>query len=132
MNAYLPLAKIKSDFSASIVVFLIALPLAMGIAIASGYPPVAGLITGVVGGILVGMLSGSPLQVSGAAAGLAVVVFDGVQRFGLKTMGVVLLLAGLMQIAGAGLRLGRWFQAVSPTVLYGMLAGIGVLIFASQ
>lgn len=122
----------KSDFNASIVVFLVALPLAMGISIASGYPPAAGLITGVVGGIIVGFLSGSPLQVSGAAAGLAVIVFDGVQRFGLQTMGVVVLLAGLMQVLAAGLRLGRWFQAVSPTVLYGMLAGIGILIVGSQ
>lgn len=123
---------VKSDFSASIVVFLVALPLAMGISIASGYPPAAGLITGVVGGILVGLISGSPLQVSGAAAGLAVIVFDGVQRFGLQTMGVVVLLAGVLQLAAAGIRLGRWFQAVSPTVLYAMLAGIGVLIIGSQ
>jgi MFS superfamily sulfate permease-like transporter len=126
------LMHMKSDVSASIVVFLVALPLAMGISIACGYPPVAGLVTGVVGGVVVGMLSGSPLQVSGAAAGLAVVVFDGVQRFGLETMGLVLLLAGLMQIAASAMRLARWFQAVSPTVLHAMLAGIGVLIFASQ
>lgn len=124
-----PVAK---DLRASVVVFLVALPLAMGIAIASGYPPVAGLVTGIVGGIVVGFLSGSPLQVSGAAAGLTVIVFDGVQRFGLPTMGLVVLLAGLMQVVAAAGRIGRWFQAVSPTVLHGMLAGIGVLIILSQ
>src|SRR5690606_28759358 len=75
---------IRTDFKASLVVFLVALPLAMGIAIASGYPPVAGLISGVVGGLIVGAISGAPLQVSGAAAGLVVVVFDGVQRYGLE------------------------------------------------
>lgn len=128
MNA----TSLKADARASVVVFLVALPLALGIAIASGYPPVAGLITGVVGGIVVGMLGGSPLQVSGAAAGLTVLVFAGVERFGLPTMAVILVLAGLMQIAGAAARIGRWFQAVSPAVLQGMLTGIGVLIVAGQ
>lgn len=132
MKTILGSSNFKKDFSASIVVFLVALPLAMGVSIASGYPPVAGLITGIVGGIVVGLLSGSPLQVSGAAAGLAVVLFESVQKFGLATMGLIVLLAGFMQVAAAAARLGRWFQAVSPTVLHGMLAGIGILIFASQ
>jgi MFS superfamily sulfate permease-like transporter len=66
---------IRQDLLASVVVFLVALPLCMGIAIASGVPPVRGLVTGIIGGILVGSISGSPLQVSGPAAGLAVVVF---------------------------------------------------------
>lgn len=123
---------LKSDFRASIVVFLVALPLAMGISIASGYPPAAGLITGIVGGILVGLLSGAPLQVSGAAAGLTVLVYQGVQQFGLERMGLVILLAGIMQIAAALAGLGRWFQAISPTVLHAMLAGIGILILAGQ
>lgn len=122
----------QSDFRASLVVFLVALPLAMGIAMASGYPPVAGLVTGIIGGIVVGLLSGSPLQVSGAAAGLTVLVFDGVQRFGLPTMSLVVLVAGLMQVGAAAARIGRWFQAVSPTVLHGMLAGIGILIVLGQ
>lgn len=122
----------KADLRASIVVFLVALPLAMGISIASGYPPAAGLITGVVGGIVVGMLGGAPLQVSGAAAGLTVVVLQGVQQFGIEQMGLVVVLAGLMQLAAGAAGLGRWFQAVSPTVLHAMLAGIGILIVASQ
>ncbi len=69
------------DFTASIVVFLVAMPLCMGIAIASGVPPEKGLITGIIGGLVVGMLAGSPLQVSGPAAGLAVIVAVGLLRF---------------------------------------------------
>lgn len=117
---------------ASVVVFLVALPLCMGIAIASGAPPAAGLVTGIVGGLLVGMIAGSPLQVSGPAAGLAVIVFDLVQRYGLATLGAIVLLGGVIQIVAGWRKLGRWFQAVPPSVIYGMLAGIGVLIFASQ
>lgn len=120
------------DFLASIVVFFVALPLCMGIAIASGAPPVAGLVTGIVGGLLVGTIGGAPLQVSGPAAGLAVIVWDLVQRYGLAALGPIVVLAGLFQIAAGAARLGRWFQAVPPSVIFGMLSGIGVLIFASQ
>ena len=120
------------DAMASIVVFLVALPLCMGISIASGVPPTAGLITGIVGGVVVGLLAGSPLQVSGPAAGLTVLVWQIVQQFGLPMLGVIVLLAGLMQIAAGLLKLGQWFRAVSPAVIHGMLAGIGVLILASQ
>lgn len=120
------------DAMASIVVFLVALPLCMGISIASGVPPTAGLITGIVGGIVVGLLAGSPLQVSGPAAGLTVLVWQIVQQHGLPMLGVIVLLAGLLQLAAGLMKLGQWFRAVSPAVLHGMLAGIGVLIFASQ
>lgn len=114
------------------VVFLVALPLCMGIAIASGVPPALGLITGIVGGLVVGVLAGSPLQVSGPAAGLAVIVYDLVQAHGVAALGVVVLLAGAIQLVSGLLRFGQWFRAVSPAVIQGMLAGIGVLIFASQ
>lgn len=120
------------DLLASVVVFLVALPLCMGIAIASGAPPAAGLITGIIGGIIVGLIGGAPLQVSGPAAGLAVIVWDLVQTHGFAALGPILLLAGLFQMAAGAAKLGRWFQAVPPSVIYGMLAGIGVLIFASQ
>ena len=73
---------VRRDFLASVVVFLVALPLCMGIAIASGAPPVKGIITGIIGGLVVGLLAGCPLQVSGPAAGLTVIVFDVIQRFG--------------------------------------------------
>jgi MFS superfamily sulfate permease-like transporter len=120
------------DFLASIVVFLVALPLCMGIAIASGVPPVVGLITGMVGGLIVGVLSGSPLQVSGPAAGLAVLVWEEVQRYGVETLGVITTFCGIIQISAALFQLGQWFRAVSPAVIHGMLAGIGILICASQ
>lgn len=126
------LAKTRHDLLSSIVVFLVALPLCMGIAIASGASPAAGLITGIVGGLVVGSISGSPLQVSGPAAGLAVVVFELIQRQGYAAMTIVLLAAGGIQLAAGLLKLGQWFRAVSPAVIHGMLAGIGVLIFAGQ
>ena len=128
-----PSARLGSrDLTASIVVFLVALPLCMGIAVASGVPPEMGLITGIIGGIVVGAFSGSPLQVSGPAAGLAVVVFEIVQRYGLPALGPILVLAGLIQMAAGALKLGRWFRAISPAVVHGMLAGIGVLIVVGQ
>lgn len=117
---------------ASVVVFLVALPLCLGISIASGVPPTAGLITGIIGGLVVGVLSGSPLQVSGPAAGLTVLIWEVVQHHGLAVMGVIVLLAGLFQAVAGMLRLGQWFRAVSPAVIHGMLAGIGILIFSSQ
>ncbi len=123
---------LRQDFMSSIVVFLVALPLCMGIAIASGVPVAAGLITGIVGGIVVGSIAGCPLQVSGPAAGLTVIIIEIVQRFGLETLGIIVLLAGVLQLLAGIFRLGQWFRAVSPAVIKGMLAGIGVLIFASQ
>jgi MFS superfamily sulfate permease-like transporter len=120
------------DFLASIVVFLVALPLCLGIAIASGAPPALGLITGIVGGLIVGSIAGSPLQVSGPAAGMAVLVYQLVQDHGLIMLGVVGLIAGALQLLAGVLKLGQWFRAISPSVIHGMLAGIGVLIFASQ
>jgi MFS superfamily sulfate permease-like transporter len=120
------------DFLASIVVFLVALPLCLGIAIASGAPPALGLITGIIGGLVVGSLAGSPLQVSGPAAGMAVLVYQLVQDHGLIMLGVVGLIAGGLQLLAGILKLGQWFRAISPSVIHGMLAGIGVLIFASQ
>lgn len=122
----------QRDLLSSLVVFLIALPLGMGIAIASGVPIAAGLATGIIGGIVVGFIAGSPLQVSGPAAGLTVIVLGIVQEQGFEALGLIVLVAGLIQ-AGAGLAgIGQWFRAVSPAVVEGMLAGIGILIFASQ
>ena len=123
---------LKQDFLASIVVFLVALPLCMGIAIASGVPVAAGLITGIVGGIVVGTIAGCPLQVSGPAAGLTVIIIEIVQQYGLEALGVIVLMAGAIQLLAGICRFGQWFRAVSPAVIKGMLAGIGVLIFASQ
>jgi len=120
------------DAMASVVVFLVALPLCMGVSIASGVPPTSGLITGIVGGLVVGFLAGSPFQVSGPAAGLTVLVWQLVQQHGLPMLGVIVLLAGLLQLAAGLLKLGQWFRAVSPAVIHGMLAGIGLLILTAQ
>src|SRR5262245_10786378 len=95
------------DFLASIVVFLVALPLCMGIAVASNVPVAAGLITGVIGGIVVGMLAGAPLQVSGPAAGLSVLVYQLVNKFGLEALGFVVIVAGIVQLIAGALRLGQ-------------------------
>ena len=124
----------RQDLLASVVVFLVALPLCMGIALASGVPVAAGLITGIVGGLVVGILGGAPLQVSGPAAGLTVLVIAFVQdpQLGYPLLGTAVLLAGAMQFAAGTFKLGQWFRAVSPAVIRGMLTGIGVLIFASQ
>ncbi len=123
---------VRNDLMASVVVFLVALPLCMGIAIASGAPPAAGLMTGIIGGLVVGFLAGAPLQVSGPAAGLSVIVWDLIQTHGYGALGWIVLVAGIVQIAAGMGGLGQWFRAVSPAVIHGMLAGIGVLIFASQ
>jgi MFS superfamily sulfate permease-like transporter len=120
------------DLSASLVVFLVALPLCMGIALASGAPPAAGLLTGIIGGVVVGSLAGSPLQVSGPAAGLAVIVFEIIRDHGFSALGPILILAGLLQLIAGALKAGRWFRAISPAVIHGMLAGIGLLIVLQQ
>lgn len=127
---------LAADFLASIVVFLVALPLCMGVALASGVPPEkaasVGIITGIIGGILVGLLGGSPLQVSGPAAGLSVVVYELARTHGYDRVGLIVLIAGLIQLVAGVFKLGQWFRAVSPPVIQGMLSGIGVLIFGSQ
>ncbi|MCX5415719.1 SulP family inorganic anion transporter [Streptomyces sp. NBC_00059] len=123
---------LRQDFAASLVVFLVALPLCVGVAVASGVPAELGLITGIVGGLVTGLMRGSSLQVSGPAAGLTVLVFEAVQSFGLAALGVIVLTAGLLQLAMGALRLGRWFRAISVSVVEGMLAGIGLVLIAGQ
>ncbi len=123
---------LRQDFGASLVVFLVALPLCVGVAVASGVPAELGLVTGIVGGIVAGLMPGSSLQVSGPAAGLTVLVFEAVRQFGLPALGVIVLAAGLLQLAMGALKLGRWFRAISVSVVEGMLAGIGLVIIAGQ
>lgn len=121
-----------NDFLASVVVFLVALPLCMGIAIASGLPVSAGIITGVVGGAIVSLISGCPLQVSGPAAGLVVVIVELIQQHGIESLGLIIMLAGAIQLLAGFTGLGQWFRAVPPAVIHGMLSGIGVLLILSQ
>ncbi|MFD7897003.1 bifunctional SulP family inorganic anion transporter/carbonic anhydrase [Streptomyces sp. NPDC059743] len=121
-----------ADFSASISVFLIALPLSLGIALATGAPLQAGLVAAAVGGLVVGRLGGAPLQVSGPAAGLTVVTADLIQQYGWRTTCAITICAGLAQLVLAALRVARSALAVSPAIVHGMLAGIGVTIALAQ
>ncbi|MBA4862012.1 SulP family inorganic anion transporter [Streptomyces sp. PSKA54] len=132
MNLTTKFPHLRQDFAASLVVFLVALPLCVGVAVASGVPAELGLITGIVGGLVTGMMRGSSLQVSGPAAGLTVLVFEAVREFGLPVLGAIVLSAGLLQLVMGALKLGRWFRAISVSVVEGMLAGIGLVIIASQ
>ncbi|GJF24198.1 sulfate transporter [Streptomyces sp. HO565] len=122
----------RQDLTASLVVFLVALPLCVGVAVASGVPAERGLVTGIVGGVVTGLLPGSSLQVSGPAAGLTVLVFGAVDAYGLPALGVIVLASGLLQLAMGALKLGRWFRAISLSVVEGMLAGIGLVLIAGQ
>lgn len=123
----------KSDLSASIVVFFVALPLCLGIALASGAPLFAGIIAGIVGGIVVGLASGSPLGVSGPAAGLTVVVFSAIGTLGsYEAFLVAVVIAGLLQLALGFLKAGFIAYFFPSSVIKGMLTGIGLLIILKQ
>ncbi|MEU6770463.1 SulP family inorganic anion transporter [Streptomyces sp. NPDC046759] len=126
------LPHLEQDFAASLVVFLVALPLCVGVAVASGVPAELGLVTGIVGGLVTGLMRGSSLQVSGPAAGLTVLVLEAVEEFGLPALGVIVLATGLLQMGMGLLRLGRCFRAISVSVVEGMLAGIGLVLIAGQ
>ncbi|CAM5580459.1 bifunctional SulP family inorganic anion transporter/carbonic anhydrase [Streptomyces griseorubiginosus] len=122
----------SADVSASIAVFLIALPLSLGIALATGAPLQAGLVAAAVGGIVAGRLGGCPLQVSGPAAGLTVVTADLIHRYGWRTTCAITVLAGVVQLGLGCLRVARTALAVSPAIVHGMLAGIGITIAVAQ
>ncbi|MFF0161787.1 bifunctional SulP family inorganic anion transporter/carbonic anhydrase [Streptomyces sp. NPDC005263] len=121
-----------ADVSACVAVFLIALPLSLGIALATGAPLQAGLVAAAVGGIVAGRFGGSPLQVSGPAAGLTVVTADLIHRYGWRTTCAITVLAGVAQLGLGCLRVARTALAVSPAIVHGMLAGIGVTIAVAQ
>ncbi len=126
------LPNLRYDLPASLVVFLVALPLSLGIAIASGAPLMAGLIAAVAGGIVAGSVGGSVLQVSGPAAGLTVVVADLIDQFGWQMTCVITICAGAVQILLGLVRVARAALAVAPVVVHAMLAGIGVTIVLQQ
>ncbi|MGI8816365.1 MAG: SulP family inorganic anion transporter [Pseudonocardia sp.] len=126
------LSTLRADAGASLVVFLVAVPLSLGIAVASGAPILAGLIAAVVGGLVAGLLGGSPLQVSGPAAGLTVVVAELINRFGWPATCAIVACAGVLQIGFGLSRVARFAQAIPPAVVHGMLAGIGGTIALAQ
>lgn len=133
MNIQTWFKEIKSDLPASIVVFFVALPLCLGIALASGAPLFSGVIAGIVGGIIVGMASGSPLGVSGPAAGLAVIVFGAISTLGSwEAFLTALVIAGLIQLALGYFKAGFIAYFFPTSVIKGMLTGIGLLIILKQ
>ena len=123
---------LRRDLPASLVVFLVAVPLSLGIAFASGAPIIAGLIGAVAGGIVTGLLAGSPLQVSGPAAGLTVVVAGLVAQFGWETMCLITACAGVIQLLLGWFKVARGALIIAPAVVHGMLAGIGISIALAQ
>ncbi|MGD9543662.1 MAG: SulP family inorganic anion transporter [Methylocystis sp.] len=120
------------DARAGVVVFLVAVPLCLGIAVASGAPPFSGVITGIVGGLVVSVLSGSQLSVSGPAAGLTVIVATTVEKLGFDAMLLAVALAGLMQLAMGYLRAGVIGAFFPSAVIKGMLAAIGLILIMKQ
>ncbi|WP_406674387.1 bifunctional SulP family inorganic anion transporter/carbonic anhydrase [Nonomuraea sp. N2-4H] len=126
------LSTLRHDVPASLVVFLVAVPLSLGIAMASGAPLVAGLIAAVVGGIVAGALGGSAVQVSGPAAGLSLVVVDLVHTYGWRATCMITLLAGVVQLVLGVFKAARAALVVSPAVIHGMLAAVGVIIALAQ
>jgi carbonic anhydrase len=126
------LKNLRHDVPASLVVFLVALPLSLGIAIASGAPLAAGLIAAVVGGIVAGTFGGSSVQVSGPAAGLTVVVAGLIDELGFPMLCLMTIGAGALQIAFGLSRLARAALAIAPVVVHAMLAGIGITIILQQ
>lgn len=121
-----------ADVSASITVFLIAVPMPLGLALAVGAPLEAGLVAAAIGGIVAGLLGGTPLQVSGPSAGLTVVTAELIQVYGWRTTCAITVGAGLLQILLGTLRAARNALAVSPAIVHGTLAGIGVAIALAQ
>ncbi|MBT80899.1 MAG: hypothetical protein CL587_10985 [Alteromonadaceae bacterium] len=133
MKLDLSFKEIKSDLPASIVVFFVALPLCLGIALASGAPLFSGVIAGIIGGIIVGLASGSRLGVSGPAAGLAVIVFDAIGTLGSWELFLcAVVLAGVFQLILGFMRAGFVAYFFPTSVITGMLAGIGLLIVLKQ
>ncbi|MCO6484649.1 MAG: SulP family inorganic anion transporter [Saprospiraceae bacterium] len=126
-----------TDAVSGFIVFLLALPLSLGIAKASEFPPIAGLLTAVVGGLLVSLIAGSRLTIKGPAAGLIVIVASAVNDFGGGLTGWQLasgaiVAAGLLQVLFGGLKFGRLADVFPLSAIHGMLAAIGIIIIAKQ
>ena len=133
MNSSNPFKNFKSDIPASIVVFFVALPLCLGIALASGAPLFSGLIAGIIGGIVVGSMSGSQVGVSGPAAGLAAIVLTAIGTLGgYENFLLAVVLGGIIQILFGILKAGIIGYYFPSSVIKGMLTGIGIIIILKQ
>lgn len=127
------ISRLKYDFPAGLVVFLVALPLCLGIALASGAPLLSGIISGVIGGVVVGFLSGSQTSVSGPAAGLAAVVLASITKLGgFEVFSAALFIAGFLQLASGLLKGGFIANYIPSNVIKGLLAAIGILLILKQ
>lgn len=122
----------KTDILAGVVVFLVALPLCLGIALASGAPPFSGVIAGAIGGLVVSLSSGSQLSVSGPANGVTIVAAAAIANFGYRGLLLSVLLAGLIQIALGYLKAGAISAYFPSSVIRGMLAAIGLMLVMKQ
>lgn len=124
---------IKYDLASGIVVYLVALPLCLGVALASGAPLLSGIISGIIGGIIVGYLSGSHTSVSGPAAGLATVVLASIAQLGgFEIFSTALLIAGFLQLAAGYFKGGIIANYIPSNVIKGLLASIGILLILKQ
>ncbi|RYZ93874.1 MAG: SulP family inorganic anion transporter, partial [Sphingobacteriaceae bacterium] len=133
VKKYFLAKNLKKDLPASIVVFLVALPLCLGIALASGAPLFAGILTGIVGGIVVGAMSGSQLSVAGPAAGLTAIVYAAINNLGsYETFLLAVVLAGCMQLVFGLVRAGIIANYFPSSVIEGMLAAIGIILIMKQ
>lgn len=127
------ISNIKENFSSGMVVFLVALPLCLGIALASGAPPLSGIIAGIIGGIIIGYISNSHISVSGPAAGLAAIVLAAITDLGSFELFLCAgLIAGVIQLVLGFIRAGSISNYFPNSVIEGMLAGIGVIIILKQ
>jgi len=125
--------ELKQDFPASIVVFLVALPLCLGVALASGAPIVSGIISGIVGGVVVGILSRSHVSVSGPAAGLTAVVISAITQLGdFQTFLMCVVIAGVLQILWGYLKVGFIANYIPSNVINGLLSSIGLILILKQ
>ena len=123
---------LKTDLLSGMVVFLVALPLCLGIAVASGAPPFAGVITGVIGGLVVGALSGSNVSVSGPAAGLIAIVVAAITDLGYEPFLLAVIIAGVIQLTLGFMKAGTISSYFPSGVIEGMLAAIGVIIIKKE
>jgi MFS superfamily sulfate permease-like transporter len=133
ISKYFLKKNLKRDLPSSVVVFLVALPLCLGIALASGAPLFAGVLTGIIGGIIVSSASGSQLSVSGPAAGLTVIVFGAIAQLGAyPTFLLAVFIAGIIQIVLGFIKAGTIANYFPSSVIEGMLAAIGIILILKQ
>lgn len=122
----------ERNLQSAVVLFLVALPLNLGVAASSGVPAYLGIVSGVIGAVVVGALSGAPLMVSGPDAGIGVLVLEMIQAEGIKNLGPIVMLSGLCQTLVGVAHGAIWFRVFAPSVVNGMLAGMGMIIVLTQ